>query len=279
MNRSLLQVHVAVLLFGVAGLFGEWLALPSAIIVLGRVFFGAAALLLIVPLFGDPLRLQRPRDYGVLAVAGVILAVHWVTFFQAIQVSGVAVGLIAYATFPVFTTFLEPLFFREQLQRTDVIVALVAFAGAVLVVPSFSLADDITRGFAWGVVSALAFALLTIFNRLNAADYSGLQVALYQDAAATLVLLPALFLTDYTLTARSWLLLVLLGVVFTAVAHSLYIQGLRRVRAQVASIIASLESVYGIVLALVLLGDVPSLRTLLGGAVIVGAAIYSSARS
>lgn len=273
---SLIQVHIAVLLFGLAGLFGKWVALPASVIVFGRVFFGAAALLLILRWRGIPLRLNNRQDAITLSVSGVILAVHWVTFFQAIQVAGVAVGLIAYATFPVFATFLEPIFDRVRVQRKDIVLAAVTFGGAVLVVPSFELGNEVTQGFLWGVVSAGTFALLSIFNRRNVADYSGLLVAFYQDVVATIVLLPALFLATYTLTAEKVALLVLLGVVFTAIAHSLYIQGLRHVRAQVASIIASLESVYGIIFALVLLGERPLPRVLLGGAIILGAAAYSS---
>jgi drug/metabolite transporter (DMT)-like permease len=69
-------------------------------------------------------------------------------------------------------------------------------------------------------------------------------------------------------------LLVVLGVVCTAVSHTLFIQGMRYIRAQTASIISSLEPVYGTVLALVLLGEVPALRTLAGGAVILTAVLF-----
>ncbi|MEM6529452.1 MAG: DMT family transporter, partial [Chloroflexota bacterium] len=213
-----------------------------------------------------------------MMVTGVVLAVHWVTFFQSIQVGGVALGLISYATFPMFVIFLDPLFTRNRIQRRDVVVAVVTIVGAVLVVPAFDLANDVTRGFAWGLVSSSTFALLSILNKISVADYSGLVVALYQDAVAMVVLIPALFLAEYTLTVQNVALLVLLGVVFTAIAHSLFIQGLREVRAQTASIIASLESVYGIVFAFVFLGERPVLRTLLGGAIILAAAAYSSIR-
>ena len=275
-NPNLLQVHLAVFLFGFAGLFGEWLDLPSTVIVLGRVFFGSIALFAILTARQQRLLLNRSRDYAYLCVSGVILAVHWSTFFQSIQVSNVAVGLIAYATFPVFVTFMEPMMAKQPLRRIDVVIAVIAFAGAVLVVPSFELENQVTQGFLWGLASSFTFALLSLFNKHNVASYSSLVIALYQDVVATIVLIPFLFIGSYAISGGDWLLLVLLGVIFTAGAGSLYIQGLSGVRAQVAGVIASLEPVYGIALALVLLGQVPSLRTLLGGAVILGAAIYSS---
>ncbi len=279
---SLTFVHLAVFLFGVAGLFGKWLALPSAWITLGRVAFGAMALLLILAVRRMPLQLNSRRDYGLLTVSGVILAVHWVAFFQSIQVAGVAIGLITYATFPIVVTFLEPLFLKSPLTRTDVALALVTFGGALLVIEDFSLGSEITRGFLWGMLSSLTFAMLSVFNKHNVGSYSGLVIALYQFVVATVVLFPALWLADApdgALTSgRNWLLVVLLGVVFTALAHSLFIQGMRRIRAQTASIIASLESVYGIVFSIVLLSDVPALRTFMGGAVILAAALYSTLR-
>jgi drug/metabolite transporter (DMT)-like permease len=76
------------------------------------------------------------------------------------------------------------------------------------------------------------------------------------------------------LSSRDLALLVILGVVCTAIAHTLFIQGMRQIRAQTASIISSLEPVYGIVLAFVLLGEVPTSRTLAGGAVILAAVLF-----
>lgn len=81
------------------------------------------------------------------------------------------------------------------------------------------------------------------------------------------------------MSAKDWGLLVLLGVVFTGVAHSLFIGGMKHVRAQTAGIIASLETVYGIISAALLLGEIPSLRELAGGAIILGTAAYSTLRS
>ncbi len=279
---SLIFVHVAVFLFGLAGLFGEWVGLPSTLIVLGRVAFGAIALLVILTARRMPFRLNTTRDYGLLTVSGLILAVHWVAFFQSIQVAGVAIGLITYATFPIVVTFLEPLFLKSPLTRTDIALAFVTFGGALFVIEDFTLGSEVTRGFLWGLLSSFTFALLSIFNKHNVGSYSGLVIALYQFVIATVVLLPALWLADAPngalTSSRNLLLLLVLGVVFTALAHSLFIQGLRQVRAQTASIIASLESVYGIVFSIVLLSDVPALRTFIGGAVILAAAMYSTLR-
>jgi len=93
------------------------------------------------------------------------------------------------------------------------------------------------------------------------------------------VLLPLLLFSRPVMTGLDWGLVVLLGVVFTGVAHSMFIGGMRVVRAQTAGMIASLESVYGIIFAALILGEIPSLRELLGGVIILGTATYSTLRS
>ncbi|MEQ9570407.1 MAG: EamA family transporter, partial [Longimicrobiales bacterium] len=113
----LLSVHLAVLLFGAAGLFGKLLALPPTVIVLGRVVFASAALGAVLAARGRRGTDRRAGGGGPvwgLAALGLLLAVHWVTFFHAIQVSSVAVGLLTFATFPVFAALLEPLLPGER---------------------------------------------------------------------------------------------------------------------------------------------------------------------
>lgn len=276
MNRHLLEIHLAVLLFGLASLFGKWVALPAAIIVLGRVAFAVPALVVVLRWAGQGIRLNRRQDYLYLSLLGVLLAFHWVTFFESVQVSTVAVCLVSYSTFPFFTVFLEPLFFREQLSRRGLLLAVVALAGVALVIPEWKLGNNITLGVFWGVLSGISFALLSVLNRKYVRTYSSLQVAFYQDLVAFLLLLPFWFLLQPTPSASDWGLIVVLGVVFTAFSHTLFINGLKEVPARTASIIATLEPVYGIIAAALLLGEIPGARVLAGGVLIVGAMAYAS---
>ncbi len=210
---------------------------------------------------------------------GAILAVHWVAFFHSVQISTVAIALLTYSSFPIFVTFLEPFIYNERLRARDVLIALVVFGGLVLVVPEFDLSNNLTLGVIWGTFSGFTFAVLSILNRKYVADYSALVVTLYQDAVACLILLPFVGHTALSLTPGEWGGLILLGVVFTAVAHALFIRGMMAVKAQLASIIASLEPVYGILIALVVLNEVPSTREILGGVVIIGAIVYATRKS
>lgn len=275
-SRSLLAVHAAVALFGLAGLFGKWLTLQPHFIVLGRVVFAAAALALIIRLSGGRFSIRRKIDGGLFLLQGLILAVHWILFFESIRVSTVAVGLLAYSSFPVFTAFLEPLFFRTRLSRRHLGLSLACLAGVFLLVPRFSWSERVFQGVVTGLGAGATFALLSIINRKLSFRYASPVVAFYQDAGAALFLLPAALLKPPALTGRDFALLAILGLLCTALAHTLFIAGMRRLSAQTASIISALEPVYGIALAALLLGERPSARTIAGGLIILTAVFVLS---
>jgi drug/metabolite transporter (DMT)-like permease len=276
---SLLEIHLAVFLFGFPGLFGKWLALAPQVIVFGRVVFAALTLALVVLASRGSLRVASARDMRLLIICGLILSAHWTMFFRSVQVSTVAVALLSYSSFPVFTAFLEPLALKERWDPWSLALALFAAAGVFMIVPPSGLASPAFLGVAWGLGAGLTFSVLSLVNRRLARANSSLTVAFYQDAFAAAFLLPFALLAGPRIGARDIGLLVLLGVLGTAAAHTLFIDGLRRVPARTASVISSLEPVYGIFLAFVFLKESPSLRTLSGGVLILAATIIATIRA
>ena len=268
-KKSLFEIHVAVLLFGLAGLFGKWLVLSPFIIVLGRVFFASITLALFLWLSKQSLKISPRKNYLYLILLGFILAVHWVSFFKSIQVSTVAVGLLSFATYPVFTTFLEPLLLKEKIIRTNIFFSLFCVVGVFLIIPRFDLDNSTFVGVLWGLLSSVTFAVLTILNRKLTQHFSSLLIAFYQDFFAMLFLLPFYFVLWPTLNTNDVLLLCILGVFCTAGSHTLFIKGMKRIKAQTASMIHFLEPVYGIIFAFFFLNEIPSLRTILGGVIIL----------
>ena len=75
-TRSLIEIHIAVVLFGLSGLFARYVGLPAVIIALGRVFFASTAMYALFRYRGKSIRLDQGRDMAVLAAAGILLAVH-----------------------------------------------------------------------------------------------------------------------------------------------------------------------------------------------------------
>ncbi|MBW9157805.1 DMT family transporter [Clostridium sp. FP2] len=278
-NKSLMEIHISVFLFGLSGLFGKLLSLPSMIIVFGRVFFSSIFLLLIMLYLKKDIKLKQHKHYFYLVIMGVILAIHWSTFFISIQVSTVAIGLLTFSTFPVFVTFLEPYFFKEKFKLSDIVIAIITFLGVVLVIPKFELGNNLTQGVLWGIVSGFTYAILSMLNRKYVKDYSSSVIAFYEQLVATIVLIPFLFLQKPVFQPKDILLLILLGTVFTGISHSLFINGLKNIKTQTAGIISSLEPVYGITFAIFLLGEIPTLREVLGGIIILGTVFYSTIKS
>jgi drug/metabolite transporter (DMT)-like permease len=278
-NKSLIEIHAAVLLFGLSGLFGKFLSLPPMIIVLGRVFFSSIFILIIMLYLKKGIKLKEKKHYFYLVVMGVILAVHWSAFFKSIQVSTVAIGLLTFSTFPVFVTFLEPYFFKEKIKLSDIVIALITFFGVMLVIPKFELGNNLTQGVIWGIISGFTYAILSMLNRKYVKEYSSSVIAFYEQSVATVVLIPFIFLQKPVFQTTDILLLILLGTVFTGISHTLFINGLKNIKTQIAGIISSLEPVYGILFATVLLSEIPTLRELLGGAIILGTVFYSTIKS
>lgn len=273
---SLIQLHISVALAGGAGLFAKLIVASPAVITCGRTLFGSLALAITVAAMKSSLRLRSRRDLLMLALSGAILAVHWFSFFVSIQVSTVAIGLLAFSTFPLFVTFLEPLVFGERLHRYDAITTLVVVAGLVLVTPNWDISNHLTQGMLWGVFSAFTYAALALLSRSYARVYSTLTVAFYQQAFAALFALPLALRWQGAPAGRDILLLIVLGVVFTGFAQGLAVASLRHLRAQTVGVAFGLEPVYGILLAWLLLNEQPAARTLCGGFLILCAAIWAS---
>lgn len=275
-RNGLASIHIAVLLFGLAGLFAKWVDLPAVIIVLGRVIFSSLFLWFLLKIKKERLRLLSGRDYLLMITAGIVLAVHWTTFMQSIQTSTVAIGTLTFSTFPLFVTFLEPVLFREKIRLSSVVSAVIMLCGVLFIVPEFQLGNTMTQGVVWGMTGSLSYAVLSLMNRKFMEKYTSSLTAFYEQATAGIVLLPSVFLLKPEVNGKDILVLLLLGVVFTTVAHTMYIDGLGTVKVQTAGIISGLESVYGILAAFLFLGEKPGIKELAGGVIILGVVFYST---
>ena len=277
---AIVQLHIAVLLFGLAGLMGKLVELPAMYLVLGRTLVGAAALATIILFMKggwQKLRLSLPsaRGYLLLFASGAVLTVHWWSFFYAIQLGGVGVALVGFSAFPIFVLMLESWRFRQPLTTIQILTTLMVVFGLWLVAPEISWQSQVTQGLFWGVVSGLLFALLAMQNQYLVPIMGGMSLGMWQQGIAALVCLPWLWLsgTDAIVDDHQLMYLLVLGVLLTALPHTLFIQCLRSIKAHTVAIITSLEPVYGIAFAWWLLAEVPAMSTLIGAFVILLAVI------
>ena len=273
---GIISILVALPFVSLTGLFGKFLTIAPLLIVQGRSIFAFGTLLIALLVMRKKLFFQDYREWIWLIVSGSILGIHWIAFFEAIQVSTVAIGLLSFASYPLFTTLLEPLFFKEVLRRKNVLAALIVICGLAIMAtsseePNAIISGSVIQGLLWGLLAGFGFSVLTLLNRGYVRNHSPLLLTCWQNGFAALVLLPWSLTESWMISGKDWGLLFVLGVICTVGGHTLLINGLRHVKAQIASLlIAGLEPVGAIVFALFLLGEIPSLQTLLGGLLIVG---------
>ncbi|MCH8618439.1 DMT family transporter [Undibacterium sp. TS12] len=271
----LFALHFAVFLFGTAGVLGKMLAVSSLLLVFGRTLFAALCL---IPVLVYQRQLHFHDVSKRVVLCGFLLAVHWLTFFASLNFAPVAFGLMGFASFPLFVAMLEPWFFKEPGSAHDAWAAVLVVAGMAMMVSGSSWNDGAVFALGLGILSGFSFALLAMVNRWQGSRIPPFKLAFLQNGLATVLLLPLVLASGDLIghSAQTWLGLVLLGTVFTALSHGLFMSSLRHVSASFASIVTSLEPVYGMLLAFLILQETPGIRELAGASVILAATAYAS---
>ncbi len=275
-KRSLITLHITVVLLGGTALFSHLIPLSATDITIGRSVFACLALLAYLLWTGESLKLEKRNDYFLAVGLGMLMALHWVSYFAAMQYASVSVGLIALFTFPVITVFMEPFFEAVKLKWQDVVSALVVLLGIYLLVPTPDLNNNITLGVAIGVGSAILYSLRNLLHRQYFSHYGGAKAMAWQILVICIVLIPvgSSELTEISLSTG--VLLITLGTIFTALPHALIATCLIYLRAKTFSLVACMQPLYGVILAVVLLNETPDLKTLIGGLLIISASIYET---
>ncbi len=275
-KEGLLSVHTAVLIFGLTALFAKLISLSAMEITLLRSIFAALAIAVYIIWRGESLYLKRPRDYFIVAILGFFLCTHWVTYFHAMQISSIAIGVISLYTFPVITVFLEPFFHGEKPHIKDIISAFIVLLGIGLLVPEFSIDNQTTQGVFWGVLSALLFALRNILQGRYFKATSARHALFYQNLVVLALLLPFAGAVIPQVTDWQWLQLIILGIFFTALPHTLFANSLLHLKAKTASLIGCMQVVYGTLFAALFLSEMPDWKTVAGGLLVISAAVYET---
>lgn len=275
-KRSLWSVHIAILFLGGTGLFSKLIELPAIDIIAYRGVLAAFTLFIILVVTKRAIRIHNLKHLALMVGLGLLLGIHWVSYFYSMQVSGVAVGMIALFTYPVMTVFIEPFFHGEKPKVKDIICALIMLIGVILIVPEFSTTNNITMGVFWGIFSAVFFSLRNVLQKHYLSQYGGLTSMLYQSLLAGIVALPFISLPASNIPPNQWFMLIVLATIFTALPHSLFTSSLRHLKAKSVSLIASLQPLYGAFFAFLILHEQPNLATIIGGLIILGAATFES---
>lgn len=276
-KQSLLAVHGSVLLLGIGALFSRWVHLPATELNLLRGGIATLVVLLVLLLLREKIALPSRQHYAYSLLLGVLLGLHWITYYGAMQIASIAVGVISFFSYPVMVIVMEPLFHGQRPHARDLFKAALVLLGVGLMPSQMSFNDSTAVGAAMGVFSGLLFALRNVLQRLKLREVSSLPAFFWQGIVVSLMLF---LLSDTSriaaLPLSQWQLLLLAGVFTTACAHVLLIRGLQGLSAKTVGLITALNPMYAIVFAVLLLHEIPSGRTLFGGAIVTLVAIWES---
>jgi len=276
-QRAYFELHVAVFLFGFTAILGDLIQLSALLIVWWRVLLTSLSLALIVRVVRLFKRLHWRKTLTFMGI-GVIVAVHWVTFYGAIKLSNASIGVVAMATTSFFTSLLEPLIMRQKIKWYELGLGLLIVPGMALIVNSTDF--SMLTGLAVGLLSALLAALFAILNKKLITHTDERSITFLEMSSACLFLTIVIpiyaWTTDTPLsilppTLTDWGYLIILALVCTTFAYVLALRSLQHLSAFASNLSINLEPVYGILLALVLLNENEELDTgfYLGAGIIV----------
>lgn len=276
-RSALTSAHITALLFGLTGIFGALIHASASTITFGRATFAVFALAVFAVLRGKSLFFDMTlRKLSTYVFGGLLLTSHWVSFFIAVKVGGVAVATLGFASFPAMIALLDTLIFRERLRISEVILLLLVTVGLVLVTPSLDLANQGTVGLLWGLGSGLSFGLLAMTNRRLGKGADAVQISFWQNFTVSAVMMPFAAFELVELGTLDWINMALLGIFCTGLSQYLFVKSLEGMNARSAGMVISLEPVYAIACAWWLFSEVPSLRMLAGAGLIVLAIVLSA---
>jgi drug/metabolite transporter (DMT)-like permease len=187
--------------------------------------------------------------------------------------------MLSLYTFPVITSLLEPVFMKTKFNPIHVLLGMIVLAGLYVLTPEFDLESSTVQGVLLGLLSAVCYAIRILILKQHVTNYHGSMLMFYQTTVITIVLLPTLFIFGVSGFESQYPYLLLLALLTTAIGHSLMVHSLKFFSASAATIISSVQPIFGIILAFLFLGEIPHVNTYIGGALILSTVVIESIRS
>lgn len=274
--QHLLLLQFAILCTSTSGALGRYVELAPPLSIWWRSAFAVLFLGLFCWWRDFSFRFENRKQAGIIFVTGLLMAAHWITYFYALRLSNVAVGMLTLMTYPAITAVLEPLLLKTKRDPLLLVLAGVSLLGIFFLVPSFDLSDNITQGALMGVLSALSYSLRNIICKTQVANFNPFTLMFYQAAITIIICLPVLFIYPLEEVPQYIAPLLMLGLVTTAIGHSLFVSSFRHFSVSTASIMSSVQPVYGIIIAMLFLHEFPDARSIIGGVLILVTVIIAS---
>lgn len=277
--KNLSGLLLATLFISTSGVLGRYINLPTEVIIWFRAFLAMFFIYGYCKFKKIDLRIKSVSHYKPFFIGGLLMASHWVTYFYALKLSNVALGVLSLYTFPIIIALLEPIFFKIKFNPIYILLGLMVLVGLFILTPEFNLESSQAKGILFGVFSAFCYAVRILIMKQQVSNYNGSILMFYQVVITSVLLAPVLFFMDLTNLSNQFPYLILLALLTTAIGHSLMLHSLQFFSASTASIISSLQPIFGIILAFFFLKEIPSWNTFWGGGLIVATVIIEGLRS
>lgn len=279
-QRTYLELHFAVFLWGFTAILGQLIQLSSLSIVWWRVFLTSLAILLTSKTWSIVRKMPRGLVIRYVGI-GCVIMVHWLTFYGAVKLSNASVALIAMATTSLFSSILEPFMLKSKVLWYEVALGLVIVPAMIFV--AGTLPEKMTLGLCVGLTSALLQTIFSILNKKMVTQSDPLSITLLELGGGWLFLclcMPFYFYFDKNAvflppSVSDWFYLLVLAFLCTNLAFWLGIRTLRHLSAFASNLTINLEPVYGILLAVLILKENKELSPsfYIGAAVILAAVL------
>lgn len=254
MKKALIQLHVAVFLAGFTAILGKLITLNEGLLVWYRLLITVVTLGFILYIRKEWQPVSR-KDLWAIAGVGVIVALHWVSFYGSIKYANVSVALVCFSATGFFTAFFEPIILRSRLSWVNVALGILAIMGIYII---FDFHPQYKLGIIFGLFSAMGSSLFPIFNKellrrvpariLTFYELGGGLLALTVIVPFYLMQFPAAY---YLPTGYDWGWLLVLAWLCTVLSFNLQLNALKKLSAFTSNLTYNLEPVYGIILAFI----------------------------
>lgn len=277
--HHVLWLTIATIFISTSGSLGRFIDMPTPVVIWWRSGLAAIFLLIFCMYKGISLKIESGKDRGTFILASIFMAAHWITYFYALKLSNVAIGMLTLFTFPVITALLEPLFSKVKLDFTHVFLGFLVLIGIYILAPEFNLESAQIQGILLGLLSAVCYAIRLLLLKNEVKKYNGTMLMFYQVAIMSVLLLPFIAFGDSSNINTQYPYVILLALLTTAIGHTLFVNSLKYFRVSTASIIASTQPIFGIIIAYFFLNEIPTRHTFIGGSLIIITVIIESIRS
>lgn len=274
--KNFLELNFAIICLSTAGVFVRYIDLSPIIITFWRGLVAALIVGSIAYFKKASFKISSNKDALRLFISSIFFASHWLTYFYALQISSVAIGMLSLFTFPAITAILEPIYFKTKFNSRHILLAILVLIGLYIMAPEIDFSNNATKGIIAGLVSAIFYALRNLTMKSNIKKYDSSVLMFYQFIFLAIITAPFLHLLDNSKTMNYIPYLLALGVFTTAIGHTLFVKSFKNFPVSTASIVSTSQPVYGIIFGFFFLNEIPNLNTIIGGGLIISTVIIES---